>query len=630
MINHPSAFLIGKYRPIYLWAGPGTVRMNRLKFMDQPVDTAVHTDAHTERGARLVVNELYCNWVHLTYNWGFPPEVEEEDWQSFQQAAQAFHQAGSPVFAYIQTSNCVYAGSFRNKGWYVKDAFGKKVHYYTGRYMTCFQNMEWRDHLEKMITGAIERGADGIFFDNLWYGEQPLSLFGAWLGGAGCYCAACRNIYKNDTGHEIPTHIQPGKPESDQYIHWRTHQLSRTVTGLAAYARQIKPGVIISANDYDPVPRPSYLVFGIDLRVLSQVQDVMMIENFSLPRWDTQPVQRLANNALTVRLVRPLLREGIHLSMLSYDVGIGFDGVYPKRRYLQGIAEAAAAGCSTTIKGTEYYDGGSHTLLTADGYSSQRLAIGALNRWLESHSGLYEKMGMNMSPVGLFIPSDALWQNWHRLAPLLLGAAQTLTVAGIPWRAIYRPEDAHGLQVILAYSQAIENYRWPKAIKVIDLTQLPGWEVPLPSLVSRSRFINKQVSGVAHWLVNQYFKSRLARLIMDGFGMARLVTQTPYFQLPQYDLQQRLLAALPGALYPRVYADQPVLIETWKNDDRILVHLVNYADRPQSIRVTFDRPLTGRIVSPQTDLDDQPVSGETIEINLDIYAILDLRLKPLL
>ena len=51
---------------------------------------------------------------------------------------------------------------------------------------------------------------------------------------------------------------------------------------------------------------------------------------------------------------QPFLPEGKHLSVLSYDAGIGFDPVYPTRRILTGMAEAAANGCSMVTKGTEY------------------------------------------------------------------------------------------------------------------------------------------------------------------------------------------------------------------------------------------------------------------------------------
>jgi len=57
-------FQIGHYRPIYLWAGPGTIRMNKVKFMDYPVDEDIHRAAHGKAAAGLVVNTLYTNWVH--------------------------------------------------------------------------------------------------------------------------------------------------------------------------------------------------------------------------------------------------------------------------------------------------------------------------------------------------------------------------------------------------------------------------------------------------------------------------------------------------------------------------------------------------------------------------------------
>jgi hypothetical protein len=75
--------------------------MNRLKFMGAPVDERAHLEAYAEEGAYRVASELGCNWAYLTYNWGFPPEIEKEDWIVFQQASQIYHQHGIRVFAYI-------------------------------------------------------------------------------------------------------------------------------------------------------------------------------------------------------------------------------------------------------------------------------------------------------------------------------------------------------------------------------------------------------------------------------------------------------------------------------------------------------------------------------------------------
>ena len=78
-------FKIGHHRPVYLWAGQATVRMNRLKFMDAPVDELVHGEAHQQIGARRMAQEAGCNWAYLMYDWGFPPEIEQVDWEDFRQ-----------------------------------------------------------------------------------------------------------------------------------------------------------------------------------------------------------------------------------------------------------------------------------------------------------------------------------------------------------------------------------------------------------------------------------------------------------------------------------------------------------------------------------------------------------------
>ena len=92
-------FSLGEYRPIYLWAGPGTVRMNRVKFMDQEVDVFSHMEAHQAVGADRIVEGVHSNWIHLMYDWGFPPEIEQEDWKSFCEAVEIYHARNAKVFA---------------------------------------------------------------------------------------------------------------------------------------------------------------------------------------------------------------------------------------------------------------------------------------------------------------------------------------------------------------------------------------------------------------------------------------------------------------------------------------------------------------------------------------------------
>jgi hypothetical protein len=60
-------FSVGHHRPVYFWGGPATVRMNRLKFMDAPVNEAVHLEAHTAKAARLLAQAGF-NWAYLMHN----------------------------------------------------------------------------------------------------------------------------------------------------------------------------------------------------------------------------------------------------------------------------------------------------------------------------------------------------------------------------------------------------------------------------------------------------------------------------------------------------------------------------------------------------------------------------------
>jgi len=616
-------FAVGPYRPIYLWGGPGTVRMNRLKFMNVTVDQVAHHEVHSPAAADRVLNQMRCNWVHLTYDWGFPPEVEQEDWDSFEQGAAAYHQAGSQVFAYIQSANCVYDGSYRQKDWYALDPRGRKITYFTygGRYIACMGNPDWRQHLREMVRGALERGADGIFLDNLFHGSQPYSLWGAWLGAAGCYCARCRDQFREDTGQSMPVGLQPVTRAVAGYLRWRAEQVTSLVAELGAYADQLRPGTPISANDFDPVLRNSYLIYGIDLDSLAQVQDITMIENYGLARYDGGRLPRLVNNALTIRTARVLVGGAAHLSVLSYDVGIGFDDVYPLRRYHQGIAEAAACGTSMTTKGTEYHDGTQMSVLSAARYGRIQAAIGQYHSWLEANAGVFDDRRINLAPVALLFPGEPLWLRWQELAPVYFGAGQVLTHGGIPWRVVRPGDPLEGVQALLAFED-LDTVGWEQTTPpTILVSRLPGWSLRRPGAVARNNLLRGVVGFVARAGFKAYSDLRLARHLLDRLGMPKVVTQSPLYSVPGESARNTLLGALPKPIFPRVRSEKPVLIEIWRAGDRQQVHLVNYDSAPQAVQVDFGSPVAAQTLSPD-GAEGSEYRGDRLELLLDVYQIL--------
>jgi hypothetical protein len=623
MPDATASFQIGVHRPVYLWGGPGTVRMNRLKFMDAPVDEAVHAEAHTLVGATRMAQEAAFTWAYLMYDWGFPPEVEQEDWEDFRRAVQVYHAAGMRVFGYVQASNCVEAGSFRDKDWYALGPRGRHIYYYTGRSMTCWRHPQWQQHLRDIVRGIVEHGADGVFFDNPWHGAQPVHLGGAWLGPAGCYCERCRAAFQEATGLEIPTEVAPATDSvSRRYLRWRADEVTAHIAALARHARALNPNVVISANDFDAVMRNSYLIYGIDLAELAEVQDVLMIEDYGLPRV-AEGV--LVNNALTLRTARALAGD-TPVSVDPYDAGIGFDAVYPARRFRQAIAEAAACGASMVVKGTEYVEAatGTFTLLTAAQYAPQRQAIGALHRWLAAHSELYAGR-RNAATVALLHPGDALWQRWDALSGAYFGAGQTLLAAGIPWRVVTAGGDHTGVEVLLHVGPlpADEAAGVPRTL---DVTRLSGWTPAPPAFLARNRAHHRAARGatwaVVDWLYRAYFKWRWARQLGDRLDLVRYFVGSPHFRLPPSEARDALLTALGAPPVPRVTASTPVLAELWAQDGRQQVHLVNYDAAPQEVTIDVGEPVRGELLSPDGDGGALPCEGPRITLPLDVYSVL--------
>jgi len=108
---------------------------------------------------------------------------------------------------------------------------------------------------------------------------------------------------------------------------------------------------------------------------------------------------------------------------------------------------------------------------------------------------------------------------------------------------------------------------------------------------------------------------------MDKMNMVKLITQTTLFNLPEAKVQATLLAALPANIYPRVTADEPVLIEVWEKGHTLQVHLVNYVDKPQKITVQFAAPVKVESLSPDSE-ERLTLEGQTVSLELDIYTIL--------
>jgi hypothetical protein len=329
-------------------------------------------------------------------------------------------------------------------------------------------------------------------------------------------------------------------PEVRAYLNWRINKVTSVVGAFADYARKLKPDVVIGANDFDMVMRNSPVVYGLNLEQQAQVQDITMIENYGIPKWNAEK-DVLINNAQTIRVARALVGNHAHLSVLSYDDGIGFDGMYHPRRFRQTIAEAAACGVTNTIKGTEYFHAGQHTMLTADGFEVQCGAIGHYQQWLEEYRHLYAGERKNLADVVLVYPEEDMIFNWHQTAPLFFAAGQTLLKAGIPWRVVRSLDEIGNAASVLMFSNK-DSCQFENTLLV---SEIPGWKIlSNPSIFSKNKRLRNLMQGLIEPLWHSYFSSKLMRRMVDGLRLFRLFTGTKLFDLPATPLQHELLQRL--------------------------------------------------------------------------------------
>ena len=186
---------------------------------------------------------------------------------------------------------------------------------------------------------------------------------------------------------------------------------------------------------------------------------------------------------------------------------------------------------------------------------------------------------------------------------------------------IHAGDDVSELAALLVFeSTQIPEMEIPENIQVIHVPEIEGWSLKSPGSLSRSPILRAFVSRLLHGLKDAYFGSKLVRVVFDGLGMPKLITQSSVFYLPDQESQNALLAEIPEDIYPRVKAADPVLVEIWKRGDQRQIHLVNYAADVQQVTIFFGEDAQGRRISP--DDDGQDFSGSKITIDLNIYQVL--------
>jgi uncharacterized lipoprotein YddW (UPF0748 family) len=101
--------------------------------------------------------------------------------------------------------------------------------------------------IDSMVEVARRYPVDGLHFDYIRY---PSSNY--------CFCAGCRSRFEQHVGRPVadwPGAVRiPGELRS-QWLDWRRDQITAVVRAVAEQARQVRPGIRISAAVFSNWPR---------------------------------------------------------------------------------------------------------------------------------------------------------------------------------------------------------------------------------------------------------------------------------------------------------------------------------------------------------------------------------------
>jgi hypothetical protein len=607
-------------RGVYLWAGRATIDLHNVKFPDFGVDEAEHLRAHSPAAA-LELADTGFNWAFLSMNWGFPPERERRHWQEFQDAVGTYRNAGFRTIGYVQASNCLAEGSYADRDWYAVTPSGRRVPYYLNRLMTCWNSDAWSDEVGRHAERAIVAGADGVFFDNLWMGATPWTLGGRVGGFAGCACTRCTRAFRDAHGHAIPRTLDDDDA-SRAYLAWRTEIVSRRMSEWGERVRERDSRAIVLANNCDAILRDTRALFGLDVSAIGAAQDAVLVENIAMPSYDAR-ARRLTSNAIPVKALHALTDRPV--LCVTYERGIGLDRAPRPLLLRRTIAETAALGASTILKGSEYIDsGGRFTVITAAEFVTVRAAVRPLLRWIQSNAGLYTDVRHDPE-VGVLYDTAALQRRYGDVAAATFALATRL-LADSTCFAFVTPDrlatgEWAGRRVLVPPGQRFDGTDGGAQLVYVShaVCQLP----PTPAQFLNSRAVRRACNMALTSISRAYFGSARARRALDASGITASFLRSPYFRIPARRGGMNGLA--PDWSTTRVSAASPVLVERWfrERDGARLIHLVNFSDTPARVQLGGVISSTVELHSP--DADTRLRTGARLEMDLELYAVLELR-----
>lgn len=325
---------------MYNWSGPGTIRMIELKYPRDRVNEKSILSAYDYENLKHAKEKLGVTDAWVTYSWGFHPKTEQPDYQFLRSKLNNFHRLGIRVHAYVQGPNLVYE-DHKDRDYYCRTHNDQLIPYHRGRKMACVNNPYFKQYMKFKIGLALKEEVDGVFVDNIYFGQMPLMVGNKKVSFFGCNCQYCQTKFRQETGFSIPNYFTI---DSDLFRAYKEFRISSLMNFTKQISDQVRgEGKLFGVNALDP-KFDSNFYYGLDHDQMSQFVDYFLFENHDLP-------QGKYNNGHLHTLIRRLNKP---VFIVSYKKGIGREDLFHQHDFSSIYTESQKLGYKPCYKSSEF------------------------------------------------------------------------------------------------------------------------------------------------------------------------------------------------------------------------------------------------------------------------------------
>jgi hypothetical protein len=349
---------------LYLWGGPGTIRMNHVKYFDPKHDDASVLNCYDYDYLARTQELFGITDVWVSYSWGFNDATEAEDRKFLLDRLDNFKRLGLCVHAYMQGPNLVYR-DFPDVDWWARDNKGRTITYYRGRWVASIHNDNYVDYVLNKIRDMHGLGFDGVFMDNIQHGQLGFPMPEGQLPFVFCGDAspAANADFRAETGQDIPRDFEKDPDLTLTYLNFRVRKNAEYIGKVADVVHE--GNMEFGTNFYDPKFDPTF-IYGIDIKATAEHQDYILFENHALPTDDgTKHNGYVEDLMLRENITKPVF-------IVTYREGVGMSKQFTQDQIDNIFSEAATATFYPCLKGGEFTTDGVWHSLYLDGLQPPR------------------------------------------------------------------------------------------------------------------------------------------------------------------------------------------------------------------------------------------------------------------